>query len=98
MTKSIISNVRECLICKTTEGLERHHVFFGTANRAKSEEDGSWVWLCHAHHRTSNMSVHMNRKTDLKIKKITEQRWIRKNGTEEDFIRRYGKSWLNMET
>ena len=26
-----------------------------------------------------------------------QQRWIRKNGTEEDFIRRYGKSWLSME-
>ena len=32
--------MRECWLCGTTVNLHRHHVFFGTANRKKSDNAG----------------------------------------------------------
>ena len=91
---SIISNVERCLICGTTENLNRHEIFFGP-NRQKSKRDGCWCYLCTAHHHMGSYSPHHNRAVDLGLKKVCQKKWMVKYGkTEEDFIREYGRSYL----
>ena len=94
MSKSIISNERKCLICGTQERLHKHHIYFGTANRQKAEEDGAWCYLCYWHHNGSNSAVHYNRQLDLNLKRHAQRQWELIYGTREEFIKRYGKSYL----
>ena len=89
--KSIVQSNKECFICKTTMNLQKHHVF-GGANRDLSEKYGLWVWLCVPHHTGSNEAVHLNRKTELLLKKYAQVRFERKH-TREEFIKIFGKSW-----
>lgn len=91
---SILQNEKECYICKAKSNLHLHHVFFGTANRRLSDEDGCVVWLCQNHHTGIN-GVHTNRKTDLTIKIRMQRAWMEHYGKDEtDFIRRYGRNYL----
>ena len=90
--KSILQTEKECFVCKTTYGLEEHHVIGGTANRKQSEKYGLKVWLCHEHHR-GNTGVHFNKELDLKIKKIAQSTFEREH-TREEFRAIFGKSWL----
>ena len=94
MKKSIVSNEHKCLICGTTNNLHRHHIFMGTANRQKSEEDGCWCYLCVWHHNGSNQGVHYNKGLDRNLKQHCQRRWEAIYGTREDFIKRYGKSYI----
>ncbi len=89
---SILQNEKECFVCKTTYGLEMHHVIGGTANRKQSELHGLKVWLCAEHHR-GNSGVHFNRELDLSIKRFAQTEF-EKTHTREDFIRIFGKSYL----
>lgn len=90
---SNLQAARECLICGDTGYLHRHHVFYGSPNRKHSEEDGLWVWLCPYHHNASTDSVHANHQMDLKLKKFG-QTVFEQTHTREEFIERYGKSYL----
>ena len=92
MTESILSNKKECYICKTTQGLHRHHIY-GGYNRNHSEKEGCWVYLCGYHHNLSAEGVHYNRALDLVLKAKCQNRWEELNGTTEDFRRVFGKSW-----
>ena len=83
----------ECIVCGGVTDLERHHVFFGNPNRRHAEEDGMWVWVCHHHHNASVVSFHMNRRMDLKLKKFAQGVYEQEH-TREEFIQRYGKSYL----
>ena len=92
MSKSIISNERECLVCKTTLGLHKHHIFEGTANRKKSEQYGCWCYLCGKHHNLSNEGVHFNKTLDSKLKKYAQGKF------EEaypglDFLKIFGRNY-----
>ena len=91
---SIMSNDRKCYVCGYTQGIHKHHIFFGTANRKISEQDGCWCYLCAVHHNMSRVGVHFNRDLDLKIKRECQEKWEENFGTREDFIKRYGKSYL----
>lgn len=94
--KSIVCNIKECYKCHTKLNLHQHHVFFGTANRKKSDKDGCWIWLCGTHHNLSNDGIHFDKNFDLKVKKITEQKWIEYyDDNIEGFIARYGKNYLD---
>ena len=93
--KSIISNEKRCYICGTTLNLHRHHVMFGFANRKKSEEDGLWVYLCGPHHNLSPQGVHFDKQLDKVLKNHAERKWMEfYDKTEDDFIKRYGKSYI----
>lgn len=99
--KSIIQSEKECFLCGSCisrgyyNGLEDHHVFFGRANRAKSEKLGLKVWLCgETCHRNGKKAVHQNRETDLFIKRIAQEIYENTYGSREDFIREFGKSYL----
>ena len=104
--ESLLQKTKACFFCGSTRrDLHRHHVFYGTANRRKSEEDLMWVYLCPEEHNTSSIGVHFNKELDLKLKKIAEKVWIA-NYTSKDeniedridkFIKRYGKNYLDDE-
>ena len=65
--KSILQHSRYCLICKTEQCLEEHHVFEGIWRKA-SEKYGLKVYLCPKDHRGNN-GVHFNTSLDLLLKK-----------------------------
>ena len=91
MTKSIISNEKRCFICGSERFLDRHHCIFGRAERSKAESDGLWVYLCSRHH----MAVHQEAQGYKKmLQKLAQERWQQTYGTKEDFIKRYGRSYL----
>lgn len=94
MEKSILQNNKECYRCKSTFQLHKHHVFYGTANRKKSDIDGCWIWLCAKHHNMSNEGIHFNKLYDTEIKKKMQICWEEyyKKAT-EDFIKRYGRNY-----
>lgn len=78
---------------KRENGLDRHEVYFGTANRKLSIEDGLVVFLPKKLHNMSNKGVHFNKKFDNKLKKIAKKAWMDYyKKTEEEFIKRYGKA------
>lgn len=78
-------------------GLERHEIFYGN-NRRKSIEDGLVVWLTPEQHRGYN-GIHGSGKDGDKfrqeLKQLGQQVAMDYYGwTEEQFIKRYGKSYL----
>ena len=93
MAKSIINNNKVCFICGSGYMPEKHHCIFGRSERRKAESDGLWVYLCRYHHH----AVH-NENVRLKkmLQNIAETSWMEhNNASEEDFIKRYGRSYLN---
>ena len=93
--KSIISEKRECYVCKTTDNLHLHHIMFGK-NRKKADKDGLTVYLCYEHHEGTN-GVHgkNGHDLDIKLKRIAEKRWIEYYDKDiEDFIKEYGKNFI----
>ena len=80
---------------KRFEGSHRHEIFFGTANRQKSIEDGLVVFITPEQHRTGKHSVHLAPKEWLWLKELGQKVWMNYyNGTKEDFRKRYGRSYL----
>lgn len=92
--KSLISNDKQCLICGATEAVHKHHIFYGTANRTLSEEQGCWCYLCAYHHNMSNKGVHFNKHLDILLKQECQKRWEEQNGNREQFIETFGKNYL----
>jgi len=92
MSKSIICNERECLVCKTPYNLHKHHVFEGTANRKLSEKYGCWCYLCAKHHNMSNESVHFNKALDNKLKKYAQSKF-EEAYQELEFLKIFGRNY-----
>ena len=92
MSKSIISNERECLVCKTTYNLHKHHIYEGTANRKKSEKYGCWCYLCAKHHNASNEGVHFNKALEKKLKKYAQSKF-EETYPELDFLKIFGRNY-----
>lgn len=81
---------------RTEKYCERHEVFFGQAYRQKSINDGLIVFLTIDDHRGTN-GVHGKKGDKLNkfLKKKGQEAWMKYyNKTEEDFIKRYGKSFI----
>lgn len=84
-----------CYFCKTPYNLHTHEVFYGTANRKKSIEDGCYVRLCAYHHNMSSEGVHYDKKKDMELKVKARNAWMETYGKSlEDFYKRYGKTYL----
>lgn len=80
MAESIIQSDRCCWYCVKTIGLERHHVFGGTANRRISEKYGLTVYLCHDCHTGKNGAQYdkeKNRELKAEAQKAFEKRFSR---------------------
>lgn len=94
MARSIISNARKCYVCGAEIGLEKHHCIFGTANRKKAESDGLWCYLCHRDHQAVHNEDIWEKRA---LQELAQEKWEAKYGTREEFIERYGKSYLERE-
>lgn len=74
-----------------TRGTETHHMIFGTAKRKLADEDGLTVNLCHLHH----MLLHQRGDHKEELQKLAQETWMNHYGKSvDDFITRYGKSYL----
>lgn len=67
-----------------------HHIFEGTANRKKSDEDGMVLYL----HPCCHRYLHDHPRSMLTIKQRAQVEWEKEFGSREDFIKRYGRSYL----
>ena len=93
MRDSILVEDQEvCAVCGSAM-IHRHHIFFGTSNRKLADEDGLWIPLCLKHHLGSNQAIHFNKIMD-RAWKARAQAVYEKSHTREEFIARYGKSYL----
>ena len=93
MSKSIISNARECYVCSSTYNLHKHHIY-GGSRRNLSEKYGCWVYLCPPHHNMSDHGVHFNKALDNDLKGQCQKAWENKYGSREQFIDTFIKSYL----
>lgn len=97
---SIIQTEKRCMLCGDCQEygfnrLEDHHVFFGTANRKKSEQYGLKVWLCgHKCHRNGDKSPHRNKLTDNALKCLAQVKFEEIHGSRDLFRQEFGKSYL----
>lgn len=94
-TQSIMDTQRgTCYLCGCNEGYERHHIFFGTANRQKSEEYGLTVWLCPMCHRDNKRGVHG---ANIEAKQAlfeAGQRKFEETHTRQEFMSEFGRNYL----
>lgn len=89
---SVLDNLDKCFFCgKPAECI--HEVFFGTANRRISIENGFCAGLCHKEHNLSSRSVHNDREMDLMLKRAYQNKY-EENHTRAEFIALIGKSYL----
>lgn len=91
---SILTNDEEhCFLCnRKIKQVNRHEIFFGR-NRKQSMEYGLVVYLCDDCHTISNLSVHNNYFTDLKLKQLGQAAFEKKH-SHEDFMKIFGKNYL----
>jgi len=87
--ESILQKEKRCFICGRTGPLDEHHCLSGTSNRDLSTEDGLTIYLCRKCHK-----LHDTGKFEKEIKGFAQRKWEETQGTREEFIKRYGKSWL----
>ena len=84
-----------CYVCKTTQGLHMHHIFYGLANRKQSEKWGCTCYLCGKHHNLSNDGVHFNKALDDLLKQECELWCLKTYGwTIDDFIKEFGRNYI----
>lgn len=70
---------------------DKHEIFCGTANRQKSKDYGLVVGLCRAHHEI----VHRYPKGECnRILRIDGQMKFEETHSREEFIAKFGKSYL----
>ena len=83
-----------CPICyrKIEEGCGVwHHVFNGTANRKKAEEDRMKIYI---HPMPCHEEIHKMQGLDLQMKMKAQKIWCEYyDKSENDFIERYGKNY-----
>lgn len=72
--QSIIQSDKKCFICGNYT-VHKHHIFYGTANRSKSEKWGCWCYLCPKHHNMSDDGVHFNKALDTYLKQYTQTKF-----------------------
>ena len=93
--ESIIQKNHNCWVCQKRgmdiPGTDLHHCLHGTSRRKLADEDGLTVYLCRPHHA----ALHDKGLYDLVLQQEAQQAWMDYyNKSVEDFIKRYGKSYL----
>ncbi len=91
-SKSILQKEKKCWLCGSTLNLHKHHVFGGSANRAKSERYGLTVYLCAPHHNMSNEGVHFDKAFDRQLKSWAQERFEEKYG-HRLFMQVFGRNY-----
>lgn len=87
-----------CYICKYLAKVnppmlatDRHHMLYGTGKRPLSDSDGLTINICRYHHDRLHTFGAYKEETQQLAQRVWEQHY--KKPTEE-FIKRYGKSYL----
>lgn len=89
---SIMQTEKECYLTGRKDNLEIHHCLNGTHQRKKADKDGLYVYLTAEMHRYIHNTIEGH---DLLIfLKKKAQEAYEETHTREEFIRRYGKSYL----
>lgn len=84
---------RECFITGFQSGLERHHVFHGSANRKLAERYGCWCWLTREKHR----QVHeKDKRLDRWLQQQCQMKFEEKY-SHELFMETFGRNYLDQE-
>ena len=81
-----------CVVCGSPY-VQRHHIFYGTANRKKADAYGYIIPLCAEHH-TGRHGIHFDPDMANHWKVIAQEHFERHHGTREDFIREFGRSYI----
>lgn len=90
---SLYRTERVCIICGSPH-VELHHIYGGYGRRAVSDREGCTVFLCHAHHQ-GHAGVHFCKSFDNRLKRDCQKRWMEREGaTVDDFIRVFGRNYL----
>ena len=93
--------MRKCFLCGGNgngDPLDRHHIF-GGSRRKKSERYGLVVDLCHNRcHIFGEYAAHKNADTMLALHQYGQRKAMEENNwTTEDFIREFGKNYIEEE-
>ena len=86
-----------CFFCGRTGQLDEHHIFSGVSNRQNCEEDGIKIYICRFCHLLHDRGVVRINGVEIResdIKAFGQRKWEETYGSREDFIKRYGKSWI----
>lgn len=90
----MIQKIKECYVCHSQIGLERHHIIFGTSGRRLSEKYDLCVWLCREHHR-GTFGVHGKNGKDLNRKlKIEAQRAFEGQYSHDEWMKTFHKNYI----
>lgn len=94
---SIMQTEKKCYLTGYEgEGLDCHHIYFGTGNRRISDENGFWVWLRHDMHiqNSNNHTPHNDRDVDLTLKRECQKKFEETHSREE-FMELVGRNYLD---
>lgn len=83
---------KACVVCGDPTA-DRHHIFYGTANRKISERYGYVIPLCRKHH-TGPDGIHFNKAMDDHWKRLAQIHFEENYGTRSGFIKTFGRSYL----
>ena len=86
---------KECYITGRTDGLEKHHIYFGAGKRAISDRYGFWVWLTPELHRgTYGVHGRDGHDLDIQLKEECQRAFEAEGHSREEFRRLIGRSYL----
>lgn len=89
--KSVIQkDCNKCFVCGKGGELHPHHIMEGTANRKKSDEDKLIVYV---HNLPCHRDIHDHPKKYIYLKQYAQKTYEKNHGREE-WIKRYGKSYI----
>ena len=80
---------KECVICGSPY-VHIHHIIHGRGRRKISDKYGYVIPLCVYHHN----QIHTDRAMDLEWIRRAQEHYEENNGSREDFIREFWKSYL----
>lgn len=69
-----------------------HHIFNG-ANKKYSEQYHFLVPLRADWHDMASYGIHFNKELDLKYRRACQEYWLKNYGTQEEFIKIFGRWW-----
>ena len=83
----------ECYVTHSRINLHKHHIFYGTANRKKSEKWGCWVYLTAEYHNMPDHGLHFDKELDLRLKRECQERFEALYG-HDTFMMVFNKNYL----
>jgi len=93
MKRIKLQKSKECYVTQRTDGLQKHHIIYGTGNRKKSDKYGLTVWLRPEYH-TGEYGVHSgNKALDLELKQLAQREFEKVYGHDE-WMKVFGRNYL----